>query len=56
MDNKIEIRNLIEIKRAELYKLVSDKDKIDNKVLKKSQELDLLLNLFNSDSEARKTQ
>ncbi len=56
MDNKKEIYNLIEIKRAELNKLARDRDEIDDNVLKKSQELDLLLNQFESDSNAKKAQ
>lgn len=56
MDNKKEIYNLIEIKRTELNKLVKDRDEIDDNVLKKSQELDLLLNQFDSDSNAKKAQ
>ncbi len=56
MDNKEKIIHLIEIKRAELNKLVKDKDKIDENVVKKSQELDLLLNLFDNNTHARKAQ
>ncbi|MFP4016348.1 MAG: aspartyl-phosphate phosphatase Spo0E family protein [Halanaerobiales bacterium] len=46
MVNKDKIIHLIEKKRAELNKLVQDKQKFDENVVKKSQELDLLLNQF----------
>lgn len=54
--DKNKIIHLIETKRAELNKLVKDKNKIDDNVVKKSQELDLLLNLFNDDNQSRKAQ
>lgn len=56
--DKNKIIDLIEIKRAELNKLVNDKNKIDTNVVKKSQELDLLLNLFedNNSSQKRRAQ
>ncbi|MFW6306072.1 MAG: Spo0E family sporulation regulatory protein-aspartic acid phosphatase [Bacillota bacterium] len=42
------IIKLIEKKRAELSQLVMSNNKIDECVIKKSQELDLLLNEFNN--------
>lgn len=54
MDNKEKIIHLIEIKRAELNQLVKDKNKIDDNVVEKSQELDLLLNLFDNDAQTNK--
>lgn len=44
--NNCRIERLIEKKRAELINLVKDKNKIDENVIKTSQELDSLLNIF----------
>lgn len=54
MVNKDKINHLIETKRAELNKLVKDKEKIDDSVVRKSQELDLLLNIFDNNNKAKK--
>lgn len=48
MVTKDNIIHLIETKRAELNKMVQDKKRIDDNVIKKSQELDLLLNIFDN--------
>jgi len=56
MDKKEKIIYLIETKRAELNNLVRSKDKFDDNVVKKSQELDLLLNQFNNSKKTRKAQ
>ncbi|HHU91907.1 MAG TPA: aspartyl-phosphate phosphatase Spo0E family protein [Halanaerobiaceae bacterium] len=38
---------LIEKKRAELIRLFEEKERFDDKIVEKSQELDQLLNYFN---------
>ncbi|MFP4662130.1 MAG: aspartyl-phosphate phosphatase Spo0E family protein [Halanaerobiales bacterium] len=54
MVNKDKIIHLIEKKRTELKELVREKRKFDENVVKKSQELDLLLNQFDDNSLAKK--
>ena len=56
MVNRDKIIHLIETKRAELNKLVKDKEKIDDNVVKKSQELDLLLNIFDNNIVKKRAQ